>query len=126
MIEKKELYRCKHCGNVVESLWDGQPDVACCNEPMEKLKANTQDAATEKHVPVITREGNKVTVTVGEVDHPMQSDHYILFIEVIAGDKVYRKDFKEGEQKPQAAFLIEEQEISARAYCNLHGLWATA
>jgi superoxide reductase len=125
MVEKKQVYKCEVCGNLVESLWNGKPDIFCCNQPMVKLVANTVDAAKEKHVPVIIRDGNKVTVKVGEVDHPMTPQHYILFVEVIAGEKIYRHDFKEGDAKAEAVFCIEEATISARAYCNLHGLWSS-
>lgn len=127
MIEKKQVYKCEVCGNVVESLWNGKPDIVCCGKPMTKLIAGTVDAAREKHVPVIERNGTEVTVRVGEVAHPMESKHYILFVELLAGDKVYRHDFKEGDTKAEATFFIDEKEtdIVAREYCNLHGLWAT-
>lgn len=125
MIEKKAIYRCQHCGNIIESLWDGKPDISCCGEPMTKLEENTQDAAKEKHVPVIKKDGNKVTVTVGEVEHPMTDDHYILFVELIVGEKVYRKDFKAAGEKPQAVFMIDEDgPMRAREFCNKHGLHA--
>ncbi len=126
MIEKREVYYCEKCHNVVESLWNGEPNLACCNEPMKKLEPNTTDAAVEKHVPVIERDGNRVTVKVGGNPHPMQADHYILFVEVLAGDKVYRQDFKEGDSTAEATFLIEEQDLVARAFCNLHGFWQSA
>jgi superoxide reductase len=126
MVKKKSVYYCEKCHNIVEALWDGDHDVNCCGEPMVELKANTVDAAQEKHVPVIVRDGNKVTVKVGEAPHPMGADHYILFVEVVAGDKVYRHDFKEGDTVAEASFLVEEQEIKARAFCNLHGFWESA
>jgi len=125
MIEKKQVYKCSVCGNIVESLWDGKPEIICCGKPMSKLIANTVDASKEKHVPVIVRDGNKVTVKVGSVPHPMEAKHYILFVEVIAGDKVYRHDFRPGDKVAEATFVIEEQNLVAREYCNLHGLWAT-
>jgi superoxide reductase len=125
MIEKKQIYKCAKCGNVVESLWNGKPDISCCGQPMDKMVANTVDAAKEKHVPVIVRNGNQVTVEVGSVAHPMTPEHYILFVELLQGDKVYRHDFKEGDAKAVAVFCIEDngQALSAREYCNLHGLW---
>ncbi len=126
MIEKKEVYYCEKCHNVVESLWNGKPNLACCNEPMKKLEPNTTDAAVEKHVPVIERDGNRVTVKVGGNPHPMQADHYILFVELLAGNKVYRQDFNEGDGTAEATFLVEEQDLTARAFCNLHGFWQSA
>ena len=126
MLKKKSVYYCNSCNNVVESLWDGGHDMQCCGENMVELKPNTVDAAQEKHVPVVVRDGNKVTVKVGEAPHPMGADHYILFVEVLAGDKVYRHDFKEGDTVAEATFLVEEQEVKDRAFCNLHGFWESA
>ena len=126
MTEKNAVYFCDKCNNIVESLWAGEHGVECCGEPMRKLEPNTVDAAQEKHVPVIVRDGNKVTVKVGEAAHPMQADHYILFVEVVAGDKVYRHNFKEGDTAAEATFTVEEQNIYARAFCNLHGFWQSS
>jgi superoxide reductase len=122
---KKSVYYCKKCHNVIESLWNSKTSVSCCGEVMEELKPNTVDAAVEKHVPVIERNGNTVKVTVGSVPHPMEKDHYILFIELIAGDKVYRHDFKEGDTKAEAVFTVEDgaTDLIAREFCNLHGFW---
>jgi len=126
MIEKNAVYYCEKCHNIVESLWNGDHDLECCGERMKKLEPNTVDAAQEKHVPVIVRDGNKVTVKVGEAAHPMQADHYILFVEVVAGDKVYRHNFNEGDTAAEATFTVEEQNITARAFCNLHGFWQSS
>jgi superoxide reductase len=126
MITKKAIYRCMKCGNIVESLWNGQPPIFCCGEEMKELAANTTDAAKEKHVPVIERNGNKVTVKVGSIPHPMTKEHYIVFVELLAGDKVLRHDFKEGDALAEATFLVEENvPLQAREYCNLHSLWGT-
>ena len=126
MIKKRSIYKCAKCGNVVESLWNGQPSLVCCGEEMKELVPNTTDAAQEKHVPVIERNGASVTVKVGSVPHPMTKEHYILFVELIAGDKVLRHDFKEGDTVAQATFVVEENvPLTAREFCNLHGLWGT-
>lgn len=125
-MEKKMVYKCNKCGNIVEALWSGKVPVKCCNEKMEQLALNSVDAAVEKHVPVIEREGNQVRVKVGANPHPMTPEHYILFVELLAGNKVYRHDFSEGDTVAEAAFLIEEKEVEARAYCNLHGFWVSA
>jgi len=126
MIEKKQVYKCLKCGNIVESLWNGKPSISCCGETMTKLEANTVDASNEKHIPTVERKGNTVTVKVGEVAHPMVAEHYILFIEVIVGNKVYRYDFVEGDTTANATFEINENEkiSEVRAYCNIHGLWS--
>ena len=123
MLKKKAVYKCDLCGNVIEAVWDGQPSVTCCGQEMTELTVNTVDAAKEKHVPVIERDGNKVTVKVGSAWHPMASDHYILFIEVLDGDYVYRRDMKEGDEKPEATFTVQGDKVKARAFCNLHGFW---
>jgi superoxide reductase len=122
-IEKLEVYKCKHCGNIVNVLRGGGPIPACCNEEMKLQKENTTEAATEKHIPVVETIPGGYKVTVGSVAHPMGNDHFIEWIELIAdGIWVYRKDLKPGDI-PQAEFKIEAASITARAYCNLHGLW---
>lgn len=128
MLKKKSVYKCNVCGNLVEALWNGDPSISCCGQEMEELSPKTADSATEKHVPVIEKDGNKVTVKVGSVPHPMQPDHYILFVELLVGDKVYRHDFKEGDTKAEAVFTVEDPSapMKAREYCNKHSLWASA
>ena len=128
MVKKKSVYKCDLCGNIVESLWNGnESNLVCCNQPMKELIPNTTDAAVEKHVPVIIREGNKVTVKVGEVAHPMTPEHYILFVELLYGDTVLRHDFKEGDVVAEAIFMVEDQNatLQAREFCNKHGFWGT-
>jgi superoxide reductase len=126
MIKKTAIYKCVKCGNIIESLWNGAQSLVCCGEEMKELVPNTTDAAKEKHVPVIERNGTKVTVKVGSIAHPMTKEHYILFVELMAGNKVLRHDFKEGDTVAEAVFLVEEGvPLTAREYCNLHGLWGT-
>ena len=127
MSVKGAVYKCNVCGNIVEELWDGEMEPHCCGQQMEKLVENTTEAAVEKHIPVIVREGTKVTVTVGEVAHPMTPQHYILFVELLSGRHTWRYDFKEGDCVAEAVFAVDEsaQDLKARAYCNLHGFWAT-
>ncbi len=124
MSKKTKAYFCENCGNVVESLGDSKQSIKCRGHKMIELKLNTTGASKEIHVPVIKREGSKVKVFVGEAPHPMESEHYILFIEVLAGDKVLRHYFKEGDEKAEASFLVEEGvPVKARALCNLDDLW---
>ncbi len=120
--ELKNVYKCKICGNIVEVVHPAQGTLVCCGEEMKLLKENTTDAATEKHVPVITRSGSEITVTVGSVEHPMGDDHYIEFIELLTDGKLYTEFLKPGDP-PVAKFFVEAEEVEARAYCNLHGLW---
>lgn len=124
MTERLQVYKCLVCDNIVEVLHAGKGTLVCCGKPMELLTENTVDASKEKHVPVLTREAGKVVVKVGSEAHPMEEKHYIEWVEVIAGEKVYRKFLQPGD-KPEAVFtgLEDEGDIYAREYCNLHGLW---
>ncbi len=117
-----EIYKCNVCGNVVETVHVGGGELVCCGKPMELLKENTTDAATEKHVPVIEKTDDGFKVKVGEVAHPMEDAHHIEWIELIADNKSYRKFLKPGEP-PEAEFCITAKNVTAREFCNLHGLW---
>ncbi|NQU20092.1 MAG: desulfoferrodoxin [Candidatus Nealsonbacteria bacterium] len=117
-----QIYKCGECGAVVEVIRGGGGTLVCCNQPMDLLKENSTDAAQEKHVPVIEKVNGGVKVTVGSVPHPMQADHWIEWIELIADGKTYRQALQPGDA-PQAVFAVEGEESSARAMCNLHGLW---
>lgn len=122
MAQKLEIYKCEVCGNIVEVLHGGKGELVCCDKPMNLIKANTVDAAKEKHVPVTEKIEGGVKVKVGDVAHPMEEKHYIEWIEIIADGKAYRQFLDPG-QAPEALFSVEAGEISARAYCNIHGLW---
>ena len=122
MTELNQIYKCEVCGNIVEVLHTGAGELVCCGQPMKLLTANTEDAAEEKHVPVVEKTDTGVKVKVGSVDHPMEDDHYIEWIEIIANDRVYRKFLQPGD-KPEAEFAVQADKITAREYCNLHGLW---
>ena len=89
---------------------------------MKSMVENTVDAAREKHVPVIEKTPSGVTVTVGSAPHPMEDKHYIEWIEVIVDGRAYRQFLKPGD-KPKATFNITGEQLTAREYCNLHGLW---
>jgi len=125
MAQMHEVYKCEACGNVVEILHAGGGDLVCCGQDMVLLKANTVDAALEKHVPVIEKKGRTVTVKVGSVAHPMEEKHYIEVVGVWAGNKLYRAYLKPGD-RPEATFEVDGDVQHARAYCNLHGLWKSA
>lgn len=117
MPEKNEIYKCGICENIVEVLHEGAGELVCCGQPMNLQKENTVDAATEKHVPVI--KGKKVLI--GSVEHPMVSEHYIEWIEATSSSGEVCRVFLKPGQKPIAEFQFEP--VSAREYCNLHGLW---
>lgn len=122
MTNKNGVYKCEMCGNIVEVLHNGAGDLVCCGEPMVELEANTVDAATEKHVPVIEKTDSGYKVTVGEAHHPMEEEHFIEWIELIADGRIYRKDLEPGDE-PVAEFCIKAETVTAREHCNLHGLW---
>jgi superoxide reductase len=122
MAERMEIYKCEACGNIVEVLHGGKGDLACCGQPMKLFKANTVDAAKEKHVPVVKKTADGVTVKVGEVAHPMEEKHHIEWIEIIADGSVYRQFLKPGDA-PEATFNVTADQVTAREYCTLHGLW---
>lgn len=122
MAERLEIYKCEVCGNIVEVLHGGQGELVCCGQPMKRFVENTVDAAKEKHVPVIEKVEGGVKVKVGDVAHPMEEKHYIEWVEIIADGKAYRQFLNPGEA-PEATFNVEAGQITAREYCNLHGLW---
>jgi superoxide reductase len=124
MIERNQVYKCEVCGNIIEVLHAGGGQLICCNQPMRLLEAGTTDAATEKHVPVIQRTSSGFEVTVGSVMHPMEEQHYIEWIDLLADGKVYRQ-FLEPGAAPTAVFELAAERVAAREYCNLHGLWRT-
>lgn len=123
-MSERKFFICKHCGNIVGMVYDSGVNVACCGEAMAELVPNTVDAAQEKHVPVVTVDGNLVHVAVGSVEHPMLEAHYIqwIYLETVKGGQ--RKTLKPGE-KPEVTFALTEDDkaIAAYEYCNLHGLW---
>jgi superoxide reductase len=123
MTKVREIYKCNICGNIVEVLHAGVGELVCCGEPMELLKEKTQDSSIEKHVPYIEKTKDGVLVKVGQnQEHPMEEKHYIEWIQIIADNESYRKFLKPGD-KPQALFEIKAENILAREYCNIHGLW---
>lgn len=124
MTKLNQIYKCTKCGNIVEVLHAGEGELVCCGEPMAIQKENTVDAAAEKHVPVIEKTEKGIKVKVGSVPHPMEETHYIEWIEILTDGKAYRKFLKPGDT-PEAEFCVEAENITAREYCNLHGLWKT-
>ena len=122
MTKRLQIYKCKVCGNIVEVLHEGAGKLVCCRQPMILREENTVDAAREKHVPVVEKTAGGVKVKVGSVAHPMEEKHYIEWIEIISDGKAYRQFLKPGDS-PEATFDIEAGDVTAREYCNMHGLW---
>jgi superoxide reductase len=122
MAKKLEIYKCNICGNIVETLYGGDGQMFCCNEPMMHMAEQQADAATEKHVPVIEKIDGGYKVTVGSTLHPMEDKHYIQWIELLADGKAYRQFLSPGDE-PTAEFMVQADSVSARENCNIHGLW---
>ena len=102
-------------------------DISCGGKPMQFLKANTTDAAQEKHVPQVTVDGKKVSVKVGSVAHPMTEAHLIqwIYLQTKKGGQYVHLTASD---KPEAEFIVadDDEPIAAYEYCNLHGLWKAA
>lgn len=122
MAKLQGIYKCEVCGNIVEVLHEGPGDLVCCGENMKLYDEKTADSSTEKHVPVIEKSAKGYKVTVGSTLHPMKDEHYIEWIELIADGKSYRQFLKPGDE-PIAEFCVEASSVTAREYCNVHGLW---
>ncbi len=122
MTGRLQIYKCEICGNIVEVIHEGEGELVCCEQPMKLCEENTVDAALEKHVPVIEKTASGFKVKVGSIAHPMIEEHYIEWIEAIVDGVAYRKFLKPGDA-PEAEFCIEADNIAAREYCNIHGLW---
>jgi superoxide reductase len=126
MTEKNEIYKCNICGNVVEVLDSGAGELVCCGKPMNKQNEMSHDEGEEKHLPVIEKEGNKITVKVGSIPHPMEEEHYIEWIEINMLDvgRIEKKYLNPGDA-PEIEFHGRGENFKIRAYCNKHGLWGT-
>ena len=123
MAKFRGIYKCEICGNIVEVLHEGIGALVCCGKEMKLMDEKTEDSSTEKHVPYIEKTDDGIIVKVGQnQDHPMEEKHYIEWIELIADGKSYKQLLKPGD-KPEALFEIKADTVTAREYCNVHGLW---
>ena len=120
-----KFYKCETCGNIITKLKDSSVNVVCCGNPMKELIPGEVDAAVEKHVPAVTIEGDKVTVKVGSVPHPMVENHYIEFIALETVQGLQIKYLESDYEAAEAVFALahDDKAVCAYAYCNLHGLW---
>ncbi len=125
MKNEPKFFKCMHCGNIVTFLNESGAPLTCCGDKMTELVANTTEAATEKHLPVVERDGNTVTVCIGSVEHPMTTEHSIQWIYLETTKGLQARFLNPGE-KPKATFILSDEEpVAAYEYCNLHGLWKT-
>ena len=124
--ERQKFFICKHCGNIIGLINNAGVPLICCGEKMTELVPNTTDAASEKHLPVVTAEGNRIDVKIGSKPHPMTKEHYISWVYIQTEKGGQRKNLDIGGE-PSVSFSITEDDKPeiAFAYCNLHGLWKT-
>ena len=122
-MNKTKFYICAHCRNIVEMVYDTDIKLFCCGDEMKELVPNTVEASGEKHIPAVTVKDDMVEVNVGSVNHPMESVHWIEWVQLVTDKGSYRKVLNPGEA-PKASFhLVDEKPQAVYAYCNLHGLW---
>ncbi|MGN0162416.1 MAG: desulfoferrodoxin family protein [Candidatus Ornithomonoglobus sp.] len=121
---EQKFYICEHCGNIIVKVNDTGVPVMCCGEKMKEIVPGITEAAAEKHIPVYKQEHHMVTVTIGDVPHPMQSEHYIEWVLLQTKQGMQKKMLKPSDQPEVCFVLCDEDEVEAvYAYCNLHGLW---
>lgn len=116
------LFRCEVCGNLVELINDGGGTLVCCGQDMIELPINKEETTFEKHLPVITKDGLKVSVEVGSITHPMTDQHYIEWIVLAEANKV-QKVLLQPNDKPEAQFEVTSEDFTVYVYCNIHGFY---
>ena len=124
-MNKTKFYICAHCRNIVEMVYDTDIKLFCCGDEMKELVPNTVEASGEKHIPAVTVKDDMVEVNVGSVDHPMESVHWIEWVQLVTDKGSQRKYLKPGEAPNVKLLLSDEKPLAVYAYCNLHGLWKT-
>lgn len=122
MAKRLEVYKCEVCGHIVEVYNAGAGTLSCCNQDMKLMEEKSADLTTEKHVPVIEKIEGGYKVVVGSTAHPMTEEHYIQWIELVAGDETLTHYLNPGDA-PEAIFMTSATKVTAREYCNLHGHW---
>ncbi len=123
MLEKGQIFRCNTCGNLFELIYEGGGTSSCCGTEMELLSDAPKDVGAEKHIPIIEKTDSGVKVKVGKVEHPMEEKHYIAWIEIITDNGTQRAFLKPG-MAPEAEFMVNDlNNLKAKEYCIIHGLW---
>lgn len=123
MKENVRFYICPICGNVIGLIDGNMEHITCCGRPMKKMIPNTVDASVEKHMPVYEKVEDELVVRVGEVEHPMEKDHYIMWIAQVTENRTTRVRLYP-EQATETRFPYIPGAM-LYAYCNKHGLWMT-
>lgn len=122
-MKENKFYICEHCGNIVEKINDAGVPIMCCGQKMTELEPGTVEASHEKHIPVVTVDGNIVKVEIGSAAHPMIAEHSILWVYLQTDQGGQRKYLEVGKEPVVTFALADEKPVAAYAYCNLHGLW---
>ncbi len=110
-----KFYVCETCGNFVGMIKESGVAMMCCGKKMTELVPGTTDASVEKHVPEFTVSGNKVTVKIGSVEHPMEDAHYIEWVALDTAKGAQRKVLKPGD-KPCVEFALTEDDSVVAVY----------
>lgn len=123
MKKEPSFYICKHCGNVVPFIKESGAPLTCCEDLMTQIVPNTVEASVEKHVPIVTVDGNTVSVAIGSIEHPMIPEHFIQWI-YLETEKGFQTKYLLPGEKPFAIFTLDtDKPVAAYEYCNIHGLW---
>lgn len=125
-MKNKKFFICHHCKNLIDVIQDGGMPMICCGEPMEELQPNTVDAATEKHIPVVSINGRLVHAKIGSVPHPMTEEHHISFLYLKTENGGQHRMLPVGTDAAAMFAVLEDNPLEVYAYCNLHGLWKAA
>lgn len=123
MKENVRFYMCPICGNIIGLIEGDMEHITCCGESMKQMEANVTDAAVEKHVPVYEKVEDEIVVRVGEKEHPMEKEHYIMWIAQVTPNRTTRVRLYP-EQSTETRFPYIPGS-TLYAYCNKHGLWKT-
>lgn len=134
MSSNLEVYFCEKSKRAVQLVKPESIAPSCCH-PKEKdaiiyqghtlklLLPNPADGTKEKHLPKAAFDGEKLIVKIGEIMHPMTSEHLIEWITIRYDNFVQHASF-DHEETPQITFHIgSAKEVQIYSYCNLHGLW---
>lgn len=120
-MQSLKLYKCMKCNNLIQQIDGSNTNIECCNTKMTKIEANTFEASTEKHIPVYELSNSEIIVTIGEIEHPMEEDHYIMWVMLESNNEVTKINLKPGDL-PKVRFKYISNS-TLYAYCNKHGLW---
>lgn len=142
-----ETYLCRVCRHI---SFDNAPvDCPVCMSPIETFEKDPEaikvpsdpdnlDETEKKHVPVVsvsnqcplTHKGRciDVRVSVGEIAHVMESEHFITFVDFYI-DKRYlaRISFTYKRLHPAALLHlnVDGGRLTVVGNCNVHGNWLT-